>query len=162
MPRFCSSCGSQMEDSATFCPACGKAAGQSSGTATGTAPASSPVVTSAAVTGGGLEDNIAGLLAYVTIIPAIVFLVMEPYNRKPFIRFHSFQCLFLAAASVALGIVLMILGMIPVIGLLMLFVGPIIWLGVFVLAVVCAIKAYQGQKWKLPFIGDLAEKQANG
>ena len=42
----------------------------------------------------GLSDNAAGALAYVTIIPAIIFLVMEPYNKNRFIRFHSWQCLF--------------------------------------------------------------------
>ena len=36
----------------------------------------------------GLSDNAAGALAYVTIIPAIIFLVVEPYNKNSFIRFH--------------------------------------------------------------------------
>jgi uncharacterized membrane protein len=55
----------------------------------------------------------------------------------------------------------MILGMIPFIRLLMLFIAPIVWLLILVLVIVCLIKAYQGQMWKLPFIGDLAEKNAN-
>jgi len=37
----------------------------------------------------GLTDNNAAGLAYVTIIPAIIFLVVAPYNQKPFIRFHA-------------------------------------------------------------------------
>jgi uncharacterized membrane protein len=41
-----------------------------------------------------MADNVAGMLAYITIIPAIVFLVMEPYNRNRFIRFHSWQSIF--------------------------------------------------------------------
>jgi uncharacterized membrane protein len=55
----------------------------------------------------------------------------------------------------------MILSMIPVIGLLLIPVSFIVWLGIFVVVIVCMIKAYQGQKWKLPVIGDLAEKQAD-
>ena len=68
----------------------------------------------------GWPPNTAGALAYVTIIPAILFLVMEPYNKDRFIRFHSFQCLFFAGSMFALSIVIMILAFvlafIPVVG----------------------------------------------
>ena len=64
----------------------------------------------------GLTDNVAGALAYVTIIPAIVFLILEPYNRKRSIRFHSFQCIFFAIAWTALWIVLAFIGHIPLLG----------------------------------------------
>ncbi len=108
-----------------------------------------------------MEDNVAGMLAYITIIPAIIFLVMEPYNKKPFVRFHCFQNIFLHVAWIALMIVLGIIGMIPIIGWATLILWPIIGLGGFVLWIVLVMKAYQNQKFKLPFIGDLAEKQAN-
>ncbi len=39
----------------------------------------------------GLSDNAAGALAYVTIIPAIIFLIVEPYNKNSYIRFHAWQ-----------------------------------------------------------------------
>lgn len=152
MPRFCASCGGQMEDSATVCAKCGSAVGQPGGAAAAPAPA---------VTSGGMEDNVAGMLAYVTIIPAIIFLVMEPYNKKPFVRFHAFQNIFFCVAWIAMWIVLAIIGMIPVIGWLTWILWPIIGLAGFVLWVVLLLKAYQNQKFKLPFIGDLAEKQAN-
>jgi hypothetical protein len=42
---------------------------------------------------------VAGMLAYFTIIPAIIFLLIEPYNRNRFVRFHSFQCLFVAVSA---------------------------------------------------------------
>jgi uncharacterized membrane protein len=104
---------------------------------------------------GGLTDNVAGALAYVTIIPAIIFLVVEPYNRNRFVRFHSFQCLILAVAWVALNFAI---GILP-------FVRYALWslLGLvgFVVWVLCVLKAYQGQKWKVPVIGDIAEKQAD-
>jgi uncharacterized membrane protein len=159
MPRFCASCGAQVADTATFCPACGKSVGQGpANPGYAAAPAPAP----AAPAAGGLTDNVAGMLAYITIIPAIIFLVMEPYNKKPFVRFHAFQCLFLAVASFVLGIALMIIGMIPVIGwVVTLVLTPIIWILVLIVVIVCLLKAYQGQMWKLPVIGDMAEKQAN-
>jgi len=114
----------------------------------GTAPSSSPA-------SGGLNDNTAGMLAYITIIPAIIFLVMEPYNKSKFVRFHSFQCLCLAGCGVVAQIALSV---IPIIGWILI---PFVGLGILVLAIICLIKASQGQKFKLPFIGDLAEKWAD-
>jgi uncharacterized membrane protein len=140
MPQFCSSCGTQMADGTTVCPGCGKAAAAA-------AAAAMPA-------GGGLQDNVAGMLAYVTIIPAILFLLMEPYNRNKFVRFHSFQNLFFCGALIALNIVL---NFIPILGqIASLFVG----LGSFIVWILLLVKAYQGQKFKLPIIGDLAEQQA--
>ncbi len=46
------------------------------------------------------------MLAYVTIIPAIIFLVLEPYNKNRFIRFHSFQSIFFCVALIALSVAL--------------------------------------------------------
>jgi len=159
MPRFCASCGGQMDDNATFCPSCGKPMTQPVG-ATGVTPATAvtPAQTTAS---GGLQDNVAGMLAYITIIPAIIFLVLEPYNKKPFVRFHSFQHIFFFVAWVALWIVMSIIGMIPVLGWLTLIAWPILGLGGFVIWLVLLLKAYQGKMFKLPVIGDMAEKQAN-
>ena len=61
----------------------------------------------------GLSDNAAGGLAYITIIPAIVFLIVEPFNKNSFVRFHSWQCIFLAIAWFAVDIVLAIIGKLP-------------------------------------------------
>jgi uncharacterized membrane protein len=113
-----------------------------------------------------LAENVAGMLAYFTIIPAIIFLLVEPYNRNKFVRFHSFQCLFVAAALVVIDVVLMILAailhIIPVIGwMVTAALWPIYSLAVLLLWVLLVIKAYQHQVYKLPIIGDLAEKQAN-
>ena len=77
---FCNMCGTQIADGTTTCAAC----------------SSRPVTTGAAAP--GLADNIAGMLAYFTIIPAIVFFALEPYNRSRFIRFHSFQSIFFCVA----------------------------------------------------------------
>jgi len=52
----------------------------------------------------GLSDNSAGALAYVTFIPAIVFLAMPPYNQSPYVRFHAWQSIFLFVAWIVLWI----------------------------------------------------------
>jgi uncharacterized membrane protein len=109
----------------------------------------------AAAAMAGLEDNVAGALAYVTIIPAIIFLVMEPYNKRPFIRFHAFQCLGLAACWLAVSVIMVI----PILGWIIGFVGL---LTLFCCWVLCIVKAYGGVKFKLPVIGNFAEKLANG
>lgn len=108
-----------------------------------------------------MTDSVAGMLAYVTIIPAIVFLVMEPYNRNRFIRFHSFQSIFFCVALIAISIALSIFSFIPFLGLILLPLHLLIGLGAFALWIVLLIKANQGQMWKLPVIGDMSEKQAN-
>jgi len=101
------------------------------------------------------------MLAYVTIIPAILFLVLEPYNRSRFIRFHSFQCIFFAIAWTVLWIGLNIIVHIPFLGWLTILIWPLVGLAGFVIWLVLLLKAYQGQMFKLPVIGDMAEKQAN-
>jgi uncharacterized membrane protein len=153
---FCSTCGAQIPDGTVTCAAC-------AGRAAAAVPA--PVAVAAAPA-AGLQDNVAGLLAYITIVPAIIFLVVEPYNRNRFIRFHAFQNIFLHVAAIAIWIVLMILtlvaSVIPIIGhILVALLGFALWIGFVVVWIVLLIKAYGGQMFKLPFIGDLAEKQAN-
>ncbi|MGB8886883.1 MAG: zinc-ribbon domain-containing protein [Candidatus Korobacteraceae bacterium] len=163
---FCPKCGSQAADQAAFCPNCGAALGQAN--AAGSAPPPPPPnagYSSPTVTAAPLEENVAGALAYVTIIPAIVFLLIEPYNRNPFVRFHSFQCLFVAVAlvvvDIALSIISAIFHLVPVIGW---FVAALMWplyaLAVLALWLLLVIKAYQHQIYKLPIIGDMAAKQA--
>ena len=143
---FCSSCGTQIPAGATVCPACNRS----------TIPVAGTIQTNV----GGLTDNVAGALAYVTLIPAIVFLVLEPYNKNRFIRFHSFQCIFFAVAWTALWVVLNIIAHISLLGWLTILIWPLIGLAGFVIWIVLVLKAYQGRMFKLPVIGDMAEKQA--
>ena len=112
----------------------------------------------------GLSDNAAGAIAYLTIIPAIIFLLIEPYNKNSFVRFHSFQSIFLGVVAMVSGIVFLIGVMIlTFIFPLLAFVGllgPLIglfWLAIFIL---CIIKASQGARFQIPLIGPLAAKQA--
>ncbi|MGH9590015.1 MAG: DUF4870 domain-containing protein [Terracidiphilus sp.] len=109
----------------------------------------------------GLSDNAAGGLAYVTIIPAIIFLIVPPYNRNRFVRFHSWQSIMLAIAWFVVEVGLIVLGRIPGIGLVDLFMGPLVGLAFFVLWIIVLIQAFTGKWFKVPILGDLAEKQAN-
>jgi uncharacterized membrane protein len=109
----------------------------------------------------GLSDNAAGGLAYVTVIPAIIFLIVAPYNQNRFVRFHSWQSIMLAITWFVVEVGLIVLGRIPGIGLVDLFLGPLVGLAFFVLWLIVLIQAFTGKMFKLPIIGDLAEKQAN-
>jgi uncharacterized membrane protein len=108
----------------------------------------------------GLSDTAAGGLAYITIIPAIIFLIVAPYNQKPVIRFHSWQSIFLAVAWLVVHIGLVIVGRMPFAGWFMFFLSPLVSLGFFILWIIVLIKAFNGQRFKIPVIGDFAEKQA--
>ncbi len=143
---FCSACGTQIADGTTICAAC------SSRTSGGAVVQPST---------GTMADNVAGMLAYVTIIPAIMFLMMEPYNKNRFVRFHSFQNIFFCVAWIILWIALSIVGMIPILGWATILIWPLVGLGGLIIWIVLLIKANQGQMFKLPIIGDMAEKQAN-
>jgi uncharacterized membrane protein len=138
---FCSMCGSQIPDGASVCAACG------------TRPAAVAVAT-----GAGLADNTAGMLAYITIIPAIVLLLIEPYSRNRFVRFHAWQSIFFNIAWWVIWIGLHIVLHFPL-GFLTVLIWPIVWLGGFIVWLILVVKANQGQMWKLPVIGDMAEKQ---
>jgi len=103
---------------------------------------------------GGMDENVAGALSYLVII-AIVWLILEPYKNNKFVRFHSIQAIALLVVSMGLKIVL---GFIPILGWIVLMFLP---LAMFVVWVICFVKAFQGQMFKLPVIGDFAEQQAN-
>ena len=107
----------------------------------------------AQATGEGLSDNAAGALAYVTFIPAVIFLVVAPYNQKPFVKFHAFQSLGLAVTGFVLGFI----NIIPILGQIIFLIGL---LALFVLWVLCVLKASQGNAFKLPVIGNFAAQQS--
>jgi uncharacterized membrane protein len=103
--------------------------------------------------GAGLTDTAASALAYVTFIPAIIFLVLAPYNEKPVIRFHAYQELGLTVVLICLHVI----AIIPVLGWFIYIIGSIALLVVWIL---CIVKASQGSAFKLPFIGDFAAQQS--
>jgi uncharacterized membrane protein len=164
---FCPNCGAQVEG--RFCAKCGAAvaAGPTPVEPTPTPGGYAPPPPAAPVQSAGMADNMAAALCYLlTVITGILFLVLEPYNKNRLIRFHAFQAIFLWVAAVAIFIVAGILGVtlgaIPVIGWIfsiLLHFG--LFLGFLVLWVMLMYKAYNNEKWVLPIVGPLAEKQAN-
>jgi len=101
----------------------------------------------------GLNDNTAGALAYVTIIPAIIFLLVEPYNKNSFVRFHAWQCIFLYLVAFVVGFI----NVIPILGQIVFLVAMI---GLFVMWLMAVLKALKGERWEIPVIGKYAAKQA--
>jgi uncharacterized membrane protein len=107
-------------------------------------------------TSTGLQPNVEALLCYVAWwITGIIFLILEKDNQ--FVRFHAIQSIVVFGALWILGIVFSVfLGFIPVIGWL---IGTLIWILTVILWIVLMYKAYQGQKYKVPIAGNIAEQQ---
>jgi uncharacterized membrane protein len=120
--------------------------------------------TPAPVASSGMSNNVAGLLCYVLgWITGLIFLLIEPYKNDKFVRFHAFQSIFFNVALIGVYIVMFILGIILSVihlGLLMLPLYLVLWLGILVAWIVLMVKAYNKETFKLPIIGDLAAKQA--
>jgi len=108
----------------------------------------------------GLSDDAACGLAYLTFIPAVIFLVVAPYNTNPKVKFHAWQSIFLTIAWIAAWIILTVLAFVPFVGWILLPIHLLLFLGIFILWLICIIKAFQGGKFVVPIIGPLAEKQA--
>ncbi len=144
MQRFCPSCGLPLPEGSSACTSC-RVTGALAG------PGTATVTT-------GLTDNLAGALAYVTILPAIFFLLLVPYNKNRFVRFHSFQCIFLNIAWLVLWFGLSV---VPLLGWVGFFLLPLLGFIGLILGIVLIFRAFQGQTFKLPVIGNLAEKYAN-
>ena len=108
----------------------------------------------------GLDENVAGALCYVLgFLTGIVFFVMEKDSK--FVKFHAVQ-------SIAIFLPLMVLNWIVSSFLLWSYstmwlfgiISSIISLLALILWIILILKAYQGEMYKLPIVGDIAEKQA--
>lgn len=116
--------------------------------------------------GTGLAPNVAGALSYLLgPVTGIVFVLLE---RDRFVRFHAFQSILLAVAWIVFwigfSIIEAILRFTPALALLVALIGLllslVLGLGAFILWIVLMIRAYQGSRWKLPVIGNMAERYA--
>ena len=141
---YCTNCGTEITGG-RYCGHCG-----------------TPVPPSAGTGGDVAGENLGefrlterhfAALAYLSVIPAIAFLAVDPYRTKPLIRFHSWQCLLLALAMLVATPV-SFLFQVPGVPLGLHSVAlHLAWLASAVLA---AYKAYHGDTYRLPLIGDLA------
>jgi len=104
-------------------------------------------------TSTGMQPNVAALLSYVLgVLSGIIFFIIEKENK--FVRFHALQSILLFGG---LFVAQLVLAFIPVIGAILM---PVISIGSLILWVILMVKSYQGEKFKLPIVGDIAEKQA--
>src|SRR5258706_10704269 len=141
---FCAGCGTEM-GTAAFCPKCGKPAA---------ADAAPVAVTSAG--GTGLAENVAGLLCYAFgWITGVIFFAID---KRPFVRFHAMQSIIVFVALMILQWVLAwwIGGLISW-GVASGVSGPI-GPGTPASWVICMIKAYPGERFKLPGVGGMARQ----
>jgi uncharacterized membrane protein len=148
--QCCPDCATQMPGGVRFCPGCGR---------------SMQVITPTQGKVGMLSENLAGALAYFTILPAILFLFVEPYRKNIFVRFHALQCFLYTAAIVLLGVALRfadyVLFVIPVLGpLLVVVIDAVAALAAILLWCVLVAKAWRGEIFKIPLLGDFAERYA--
>ena len=98
-----------------------------------------------------LDENVAGLLCYVAWwVSGLVFFLIEKDSK--FVKFHAMQSI---VTFVALMIAWWIISIIPFVGWA---IAGLVGILFVVLWIILMIKAYQGEKFKLPVIGDLAEK----
>ncbi len=113
-----------------------------------------------------LVDRVQGALSYITFIPAVLFLVLEVFKRNKFVRFHSFQSIYLSVAAVGIGVILRgilaILSLIPRVGYLLGWLVVVVTaLGVFMLWLVLIVKALKGERFQVPILGQLAENSSS-
>jgi uncharacterized membrane protein len=110
----------------------------------------------------GLTDNSLGAIAYITVVPALFFLAIAPYNKKPYVRFHAWQATILFAM---VFIVSVVLNYIPVFSFLLgvVYWGlcTLVWVVWALISIWCAVSALNGKRFKLPLIGAWSERQAD-
>ena len=179
--RFCANCGSDVQG--RFCAKCGTpvAAPPPGGQTPYTPPLNRDRLRAKIPTGlrpghllcwsapggaGGFgrKHGVRSVLS-ARVLTGVLFLVLEPYNKNRTVRFHAFQaiftCLALVAIGIAFAIVASIIAFIPFIGwTVSVLLWPLYGLAVLALWLALMYKAYNRERWVLPVIGPLAEKQA--
>ena len=159
---FCASCGAPVEG--RFCAKCGSSS--ISGGDPAPQPGYQPTPPPQPQAAGGLEENIASALCYsFGILTGILFLVLAPYNQNRTIRFHAFQSIFFGIGSFVIWFGFSIFAsimsrMIHLLALVFMLLGSLLGFGLFCLYLFLMYKAYNKEKFVLPIIGPLAEKQA--
>ena len=130
----CPNCSTEMRANAAHCPACGWSM--------------KPLAAA---------DRGLATLAYLTLIPAAILLLLPAYRQHRFIRFHAWQSVLIWGVFFVLTAVAIVLSNVAA-AMLLLLVGALASLGMFFLWVVLSIKAWQGERFELPWFGELAER----
>lgn len=129
-----------------------------------------PVQTAPAKSSTGLDENIAALLSYIAgWVSGLIFFLIEKDSRL--VRFHAMQSLLLNVLVIIIGIVIWVVTVVlwlistqisGILSALVSLVATLVWvvfgIGILIGVIMCLIKAYQGQYFKLPIIGNFAEK----
>lgn len=147
---FCNQCGSATTDTDIYCGACG---------------ARQPVTPKGRKPGGSLNPRTASILCYIPVvgwIPAIVVLASQRFRTERAVRFHAFQGIYLFVAWLLVDWVIGPLYSLPVLhgGRLFpgIFVGGILKAVIFFAWIFMLIKTSQEETYKLPLLGELAER----
>lgn len=170
MSISCGYCGAEMPDISEFCPRCGRPVREG----TSFAPDPEELVDAAREEELAEEleeqkrrdlpplepsDRYVGALAYLTFIPALVFIFVKKFHERKFVRFHAFQSVFfwgVAIVLLAAGFFTASFGWL----IIWLVIGALVSLALFFVWAVLSIKALQGEYFELPWLGALAEQQA--
>ena len=120
----------------------------------------------------GLDNNVGALLCYLGnlvcalgLIYSIIIVVTDKTNKLP--RFHAFQSILLTVVGVILAVVINIISAVAIaadLGIVAMLFGLlvfVVYIGLFIAIVFTAIKAFQGNIFKLPVIGEMADKWSN-
>lgn len=175
---YCQKCGAINDDNAQFCINCGSQL--NAGTSQGFGPNANmgqpssnmgqyqnpgqysnmgqyPNMGQNPGSQSGAQKNVSALLCYVLgWITGIIFLVIE---KDRFVRFHAMQSIFAFGGLTIVSIVISVLrSLLWRVGLVFSLVSTLISILSLVIWILMMIKAYQGQWYKLPLVGDMAEK----
>jgi uncharacterized membrane protein len=147
MPH-CTKCGTMVADNVAFCPSCGMP--QAAGVA--------PTMTPTASTQSGLSENVAGLLCY--LLGWITGLIFYFIDKRPFVRFHAAQSIVVFGGLTVIRVVLAMLFVSSGVGGISMGFGLLTLVSIlgFVLWVLLMVKAYQGEKFRIPLAADLADQ----
>lgn len=125
-------------------------------------PSSSSSSTGSSTT--GLDPNVASALAYLAgPLSGVLVLLAERSNAD--VRFHAWQSIIGLGALWATVVLLYVLAFaalfVSASGFrVLLWLAALVFVGSIAVLVFCVLKAYAGQRWKLPLAGDYAERKA--
>ena len=113
----------------------------------------------------GMDPKVSAGLGYLILVVGLIFFFIEKQNR--FVRFHTLQAVLLAVSIFVLFFVIIFAGIAAAFvndglaGLIFSLGNLAVWVGGFIAWLVGMINAFQGKYFKLPIVGDYAEKYAN-